>query len=141
MNPACQPLPIFFMNQRRNNVSMFCDEVRRAAQSPKVPAKSDTKSIAFVSLKQNCWFDLHHINPIINFTNIINFIMDIMGRGLVDRDKWLWEPKYKTLMITATIESLCESWWYEQRENWRSYNSCHNTGMCVCTLDVSQRGI
>ena len=26
---------------------------------------------------------------IINFTNIINFIMDIMGRGLVDRDQWL----------------------------------------------------
>ena len=26
---------------------------------------------------------------IINLTNIINFIMDIMGRGLVDRDKWL----------------------------------------------------
>ena len=55
---AYQPFPIFLINQRRNNVSMFFDEVRKATQRPNVPVQSGAKSIGIVS----CCYDLHHIN-------------------------------------------------------------------------------
>ena len=41
----CFPLPIFLMNHRRKNASMFLEDVRRATLMPKVTAQSGAKSI------------------------------------------------------------------------------------------------